>query len=186
MSKFEEVVVELKDDIEELETKVAEKLDGLDDSKKNIAIDFKDKAVGAINVAIDKISGVIENITDQEKLDDLLDKVKAKSREAIDYTLEKIDALKNDDSQIDIDKIHDDIMAEFDKLKGNEVIRKTTVLIKEGYAKINEFLDRPEVQETINKAKHTTIKVAEKGVEGLKKVLDVKEDETKPEEPKEE
>lgn len=186
MNKFEETVDELKNDVTELENDLASKIDDLDDDKKQRAQELVNKAKIAINNVIEKVGAVIEDIDDQDKLNDLLDKVKAKAREAMDYTVSKIDALKNGESTIDIDKLHDDVMAEFDKLKENEAIRKTTVLIKEGYAKINEFLERPEVQDTINKAKKTTIKVAEKGVEGLKKVLDVKQDEDVTEEPKQE
>ena len=37
--------------------------------------------------------------------------------------------------------------------------------------RINEFFERPEVKEAINKAKVTTVNIAEKGVENLKKAL---------------
>ena len=182
MDKFEETVNELKTDIEDLDKEVESKLEGLDEDKKARISELVEKAKTAINTSIEKVSAVINEIDDSEKLDDLLDKIKAKAKEAVDYTTNRIDALINGEKTVDIDRLHDDIMAEFDKVKENEVVRKTTVLIKEGYAKINEFFEKPEVQDTIKKAKKTTIKVAEKGVEGLKKVLDVKEDEVKPEE----
>ena len=182
MNKFEDTVNTLKAYIEDLDNKLLEKLEGLDDNKKERAKELVEKAKTAINNSVEKVGNVINDIQDQEKLDDLLDKIKAKGKEAVDYTLDKIENLTNQDDNVDIDKLHDDVMAEFDKLKENEVVRKTTVFIKDGYAKINEFLERPEVQSTINKAKKTTIKVAEKGVEGLKKVLVVKEDEPEVEE----
>ena len=183
MDKFEETVNELKTDIEDLDKEVESKLEGLDEDKKARISELVEKAKTAINTSIEKVSAVINEIDDSEKLDDLLDKIKAKAKEAVDYTTNKIDALINGEKTVDIDRLHDDIMAEFDKVKENEVVRKTTVLIKEGYAKINEFFEKPEVQDTIKKAKKTTIMVAEKGVEGLKKVLDVKDDEVKSEEP---
>ena len=176
MNKFEETVNELKADIDELEESFTAKTIEIDESKKAQARELVDKAKKAINTSIEKVSAVIEKLEDSEKLDDLLDKLKAKSKEAVDYTLDKIDALINNEPEISIDELHDEIMAEFENLKGNETIRKTTVLIKQGAAKINEFLEKPEVKDTINKAKKTTIKVAEKGVEGLKKVLEAKEE----------
>lgn len=178
MAKFDETINEMKSHIDKLEENLASKSEILDDETKQKAKELVDKAEVAINTAIDKVSSAIEEIKDNEKLDDLLDKMKAKSLEAVDYTIEKIDALTNKTSTFDIDALHDEIMDEFEKLKENEAFKKTTVLIKEGAAKINEFFEKPEVKETINKAKATTINIAEKGVEGLKKILEDKPENT--------
>lgn len=176
MNKFEETVEELKSHVAELETEFSTRTENLNDETKAKALELVEKTKDVINTSIEKISAVIDNIKDEEKLNELLDKVKAKSKEAVEFTIDKIDDLTNTNDEFDYNSLHDDIMHGFDQLRENETFKKTTVLIKEGYAKINEFLDKPEVKETINKAKATTIKVAEKGVEGLKKVLDVKEE----------
>ena len=174
MTKFEKTVKALKEDIADLEKSFNKATADLDEATKLKAREIVEKTEDTINRSIDKVSAVINDIKDEEKMNDLLDKVKAKAKEATDYAGERIDAIINNNDGIDIDKLHDDIMAEFDKLKETDAFKKTTVLIKEGYDKINEFLDKPEVKQAINKAKTTTISIAEKGVEGLKKVLETK------------
>lgn len=174
MNKFDATVKELKADIAELEKDFSKISKDLDDATKIKAKELIKKTENTINKSIDKVSAVIEDVQDEEKMNDLLDKIKAKAKEATDYTLEKINNLKNSEEGTDIDQLHDDIMAEFEKIKETDTYKATKVLVKEGYNKINEFLAKPEVQEAIKKAKKTTISVAEKGVEGLKKVLEDK------------
>ena len=139
-------------------------------------MDVVNKTKKVINSSIEKVGAVLKDLTDEEQLNDLLDTIKAKAQEAVDFALSKINSIKNDETKVDVNNLYGDIMNEFDKLKESDIYKQTTVLIKEGYAKINEFLEKPEVKAKIKKAKATTIKVAEKGVEGLKKVLADKEE----------
>lgn len=176
MNKFDDTVKELKEDIKDLENEFSKRTKGLDESTKQKAYEFVENTENVINSSINKIAAVIENLKDDEELNDLLDKVKAKAKEAIDFAVEKIDAIINGSPDDDLDRLHDEIMDDFDKLKGTDLYKTTTVLLKEGYAKLNEFLEKPEVKQTINKAKKTTIDLAEKGVAGLKKVLIVEEE----------
>lgn len=171
MSKFEETVKELKQDIEDLEESFKEKAPLFDEQTKAKASEVVEKTKTAINNSIDKVSAVIKDLKEDEKLDEFLDKVKAKSMEAVDFAKEKINAIANKENDDSIDKLAADVMSEFDKLKESEIAKKTTVILKQAEGKINEFLEKPEVKDAINKAKVTTINVAEKGVEGLKKVL---------------
>lgn len=171
MKKFDSTVKELKADIAKLEKNFGKVTEDLDEATKLKASEIVKKTENVINNSINKVSAALETIQDEEQLNDLLDKIKAKAKEATDYALEKVQAIANGEDN-EIEQLHDDIMAEFDKLKETDVYKTTTVLIKQGYDKVNEFLTRPEVQEAIKKAKKTTIKVAEKGVQGLKKVLD--------------
>lgn len=176
MSKFDETVKELKNDIKVLEKEFAKKTKGLDKTTEEKAHQFVEKTESVINSSIEKISAVINDLKDDEDLNALLDKIKAKAKEAIDYALEKVDAIINGETDTDLDKVHDEIMNEYNKLKDTEAFKATTVFVKEGYAKINEFFEKPEVKKQINKAKKTTINLAEKGVAGLKKVLVVDEE----------
>lgn len=176
MNKFEETKKELKEDIKKLEKEVSSLVDGIDEDKKKKVMEVVNKTKNVINSSIEKVSAVINDLSDEEQLNDLLDKIKAKAQEAVDFAINKINTIISDDTKTDIDSLHDDIMNEFDRLKESDIYKQTTVLIKEGYSKINEFLEKPEVKATIKKAKATTIKVAEKGVESLKKVLADKEE----------
>lgn len=175
MNKFDETVKELKEDIKELEKEFEKRTKGLDKETKQKAKNLVEKAKKVINSSIEKIGAVVKDVKDSEELEELLYKVKAKAKEAVDYTVEKIDSLVNGDSNV-LESLHDEIMSDFDQLKDSEIFKNTTVLIKEGYAKINEFLAKPEVKDKIKKAKRTTIDLAEKGVAGLKKVLEEKEE----------
>lgn len=173
MNKTENTVKELKANIEELKKEFSKKAKKLDKNKKQIAEEIVNKTVNAINVSIKKITTLVKTVKDDEKINEILDTVKAKSKEAIDYALDRIDDLINKAPKDNAEVIYDEIMAEFDKIKESDFFKSTKVLVKEGYDMINDFLEKPEVQDKIKKAKVTTIKYAEKGVEGLKKVLDV-------------
>ena len=177
--KVEKTVNDLKADINDLEKEYSKKAKGLDPETKAKIREIVEKTEVVINNSIEKIMNAIKDLKDDEELSNLLDKIKAKSKEAIEFTSEKIDDIINNGSKSDVDKLHDDIMSDFEKLKETDLFKSTTILIKAGYSKLNEFLEKPEVKETLNKAKKTTIDLAEKGVEGLKKVL-VVEEETKP------
>lgn len=175
MNKYDSTVKELKEDINELENDFNKVTKDLDEAGKIKAREVVEKTEKTINSSIEKVGAVINDITDEEKLNELLDKIKAKAKEATDYAIEKVVAIANHEDIVDIDALHDDIMNEFDKLKETDIYKKTTVLVKEGYSKIYEFLEKPEVKQAINKAKLTTLKAAEIGVDALKKVLDSNE-----------
>ena len=80
----------------------------------------------------------------------------------------------------------DAFMKEFDKIKETDAFKKTADVLVELTNKLNEFLNKPEVKDAINKAKVTTVNIAEKGVDGLKKVLKTDEIPAKEEAPAEE
>ena len=172
MNKYESTIKELKQDIKDLEKVFSKRTKGLDKETKKAARSFVDRTEKVIEAVIEKVGAVIKELKDDDQLEELLDKAKAKAKEAIDYTLDKIDTVINNGPETEIDRLYADVMAEFDSLKQSDIYKTTSVLIKEGYTKLNEFLDKPEVQDKIKKAKKTTISLAEKGVEGLKKVLD--------------
>ena len=172
MNKYETTIKELKEDIKDLEKAFKEKTKGLDKETIAAARTFVDRTEKVIQAVIDKTGAVIKELKDDEQLEELLAKLKAKAKEAVDYAIDKVDTVIKEGPETGIDRLYKDVMSEFDSLKDTNVYKTTSVLIKEGYAKINEFLEKPEIQETIKKAKKTTIDLAEKGVAGLKKVLD--------------
>ena len=172
MNKYDITIKELKDDINELEKEFKKRTKGLDKETIEAARTFVDRTEKVIEAVIDKTGAVIKEFKDDEQLEELLDKLRARAQEAIDYALDKIDTVINSGPETEIDRLYNDIANEFDSLKDTEIYKTTSVLIKQGYEKINEFLDKPEVQDTISKAKKTTINLAEKGVAGLKKVLE--------------
>lgn len=177
MTKFEDTVKEMESQVEELENDLAEKVEKLDEAGKEKAKALVEKTEEAIKSSIEKVRSIINDVQEDEKLDEFLDKVKAKSMEAVDFTKEKVSELtKKADKENKLDKLGEDILAEFDKLKESDAFKKTADFLNDISAKVNDYFNKPEVKDVINKARTTTINIAEKGVEGLKKVLEPKEE----------
>lgn len=172
MNKTDNTIKELKSNIEELKKEFTKKAKKLDKDKKVIAEEIVDKAINVINYSIKKITILVKTVKDDDKLCEILDTIKAKSKETVDFASAKLDDLINKTPKDNFEVIYGDIMDEFDKFKESDLFKSTKVFVKEGYDKLNEFLEKPEVQEKIKKAKAATIKYAEIGVEGLKKVLE--------------
>lgn len=177
MSKFEDTVKEMESQVQELEENLAKKVDLLDDDGKEKARVLVQKTEEAIKSSIEKVRTAIENVTEDEKLEEFLDKVKAKSMEAVEFTKEKVAELISvkEPKEDTLEKTSIDIMEEFDKIKDSETLKNITDFLNDINKRINEFFEKPEVKEVINKAKVTTVNIAEKGVEGLKKVLNTDE-----------
>lgn len=171
MNKFENTVKEMQDNIADLENFAREKVEQFaDQDLKERANDIANKTIAAINSSIEKVGNVINSLSEDEKMDELLDKIQAKSQEAVDFAKDKINSLNKDNSKL-IDDLAEDVMAEFDRLKENDTFRNATEFLKEIDGKINTFFERPEVKAAVNKAKVTTVNVASAGLEGLKRVL---------------
>ena len=172
MNKFEDTVKEMESQVQDLENDLAEKSDKLDDEGKERAKALVNKTEEAIRSSIEKVRNIINEVQEDDKLDEFLDKVKAKSMEAVDFTKTKVAELtKEKEEKKTLEDLASDIMAEFDKIKETDAFKKTADFLSDIGNKVNEFFDKPEVKGAINKAKTTTVNIAEKGVEGLKRAL---------------
>ena len=176
MQKFDDTVKEMESQVKELEDDLAEKVEKLDEEGKEKAKALVEKTEEAIRSSIEKVKGIINDVQEDEKLDEFLDKVKAKSMEAVDFTKGKIAELtKKPEEKKTLEDLGNDIMAEFDKIKESDAFKKTADFLSDIGTKVNEFFENPEVKSAINKAKTTTVNIAEKGVENLKKALKTEE-----------
>ncbi|MBQ2658791.1 MAG: hypothetical protein IJF87_09515 [Erysipelotrichaceae bacterium] len=176
MQKFDDTVKEMESQVKELEDDLAEKVEKLDEEGKEKAKALVEKTEEAIRSSIEKVKGIINDVQEDEKLDEFLDKVKAKSMEAVDFTKGKIAELtKKPEDKKTLEDLGNDIMAEFDKIKESDAFKKTADFLSDIGTKVNEFFEKPEVKSAINKAKTTTVSIAEKGVENLKKALKTEE-----------
>ena len=90
MTKFEDTIKEMESQVNELENDLAAKAEQLDESNKEKAQALVDKTEDAIKTSIDKIKKIITEVQEDEKVDEFLDKVKAKSLEAVEFTKEKV------------------------------------------------------------------------------------------------
>ena len=177
MQKFDDTVKEMESQVKELEDDLAEKVEKLDEEGKEKAKALVEKTEEAIRSSIEKVKGIINDVQEDEKLDEFLDKVKAKSMEAVEFTKEKVSELtkKPDEKGKTLEDLGNDIMAEFDKIKESDAFKKTADFLSDIGTKVNEFFEKPEVKSAINKAKATTVNIAEKGVENLKRALKTEE-----------
>lgn len=171
MSKFDETIKQMQDEIQDLENVVKEKADRLDDTAKQKAEELVEKTKTAINSSIEKVSAVVQDTIDEDKLNTFLESVQTKSKEAVDYTKAKIEEFANTTPKQNLDALLDEIVGDFDKVKETDTFKKASEFVKNIGDQVNDYLNKPEVKEAIDKAKKTTIVIAEKGVEGLKKVL---------------
>jgi gas vesicle protein len=180
MTKFEDTVKEMESQVQELEKDLAAKVENLDDEGKQKAKALVEKTEQAIKSTIDKVKNVIADVQEDEKLDEFLDKVKAKSMEAVEFTKVKVSELTNNKEKDNtLEKLGNDIMNEFEKVKDSDALKRTADFLSDIQNKINEFFEKPEVKQAIEKAKTTTVNIAEKGVEGLKKALNTEPKEEK-------
>lgn len=175
MKKIDDTIKEMQNYLKDLDKDFNAKVDKLSDEAKVKAEELLNKTKKAVNNSIKKVNEAVDGIKNDERLDDFLDEIKARSKEAVEYTKAKISSIDKDGDGKILDDLHDEIMDEFNKLKENEVYKKTSVFIKDVGTKINDYLQKPEVKAKIKKAKKTTVDLAEKGVKGLKKVLDTEE-----------
>ncbi|MDO4940372.1 MAG: hypothetical protein Q4E33_01610 [Erysipelotrichaceae bacterium] len=171
MSKIDETIQKMQESIDDLENTVKQKTDRLNETAKERTAVLVEKTETAINSSIEKIKAVAEDVKDEEKLNEFLENVQVKSKEAVDYTKAKVEEFANTPPKQTVDKVYEDIAAEFDKIKDSDVVKSVGEFFKGVSDNVTEYLNKPEVKEAINKAKKTTISIAEKGVDGLKKVL---------------
>ena len=187
MSKFEETIREMEEMIKNIEKTAAEKMDLLDEDGKIKVKEIAERTNNAVKTAIEKVSEVKDSVTNDEELNAFLDKVKGKCKEAYDYTKGKIETTAAfRQVEVNLNKTAEEIGAMFDKVMENDNIENAKKFVKDVGTKINEFIQKPEVQEAVEKLKDTTVAVAEKGIDLVKKAFEFEEAPKETEAPSEE
>lgn len=186
-----ETVEQMKAKIDEL-SREASKVEG---EYHDRAKELSDKAIDVLKQASDKLEEAWATVTDPEEIKKAVDFVSVKSKEVYETSMKKINEFINSD---DVKKAADST-EKFLK----DATEKASQAIKEAYGKamenpdvkgfadgvskayneakkgVNDFLEKPEVKEGIDKAKDVTVDYAEKAVAALRDWL-------KPEEKKDE
>ena len=145
---------------------------------------FLEKVVNKCNDAATFTANKIEELKNKviESLDDNKP-AEEETKEAVETKEEATAEEVEDKLEVDLSKIKADIKEGLDKLMENENVQNFASSLKEFSTKIQDYLNSPEIQSKIDKAKDTTIDIAEKGLDVLRNVL--KADEApKAEEPK--
>lgn len=159
-----EVVQDLKQKIDRI-TSAAQDVD--EDSKLKVE-EIKNKAISVLNSASDKIVDAYKNISNTEEFENSLNVVKTKSKELYDNALKKIDEVKKSQTYSDT--------VDYVKKTANQVKNETFDFFEGTKNNIDEFFTKPEVKESIDKAKLKTVDVAEKALDTLKQWLKPEED----------
>ncbi len=141
---------------------------------------LKDRSVTVLNDVKNKVIDTASKVSHDEEFALFLDQVVEKSEAAVEYTKTKIDetvAMVRHDEKLK--EASRQIQDTFDEIKNNDEVKEMVSSIKEVtasiYSQIEDYMSKPETQETIAKAKVSTVKIAEKGVTALKKLLKVED-----------
>lgn len=194
-------VDDINQTVEELKAKIDQisKETPLDIENKDIEVDvakeadknYKENATKVLNAAIEQIKESSEKIKNDEELHKMIENIKRIAEETVASLKKQYTDFINDpkvrQSYNDVkeqaitmyEKMQDYVSVQIQKLKENEELMKKVSDLNESidkgimYAneKINEFTSRPEVNETIEKAKDLAIDLAERSTEALKNWL---------------
>ena len=175
--KVAATIKEMEKKIEEINKLASEKIANAtnDENAKKIA-EIRDNTINVINEAIEKIHDTAVENEDSSSFSDLLNRVINRTSEATEYTIKKIkEVTKDKNIEKTISETSKQINDAFDKLIDNpdvkNVFSKATNATKETVNKANEYLNKEEVKQNIDKTKDVIIDIAEAGLNGLKKIL---------------
>lgn len=176
MNKFEEILEQMRKDIEDIQTVAREKMTTVSDENKDKVSELAGKTIDAINQTMSKLKEVAEKVNDEEKVGELYERANAKCKEAVNFTKEKISEIASE-PRINLDNVLNEIRLSFDKLMQNENVQNATNFVKNIGDEITDFLNKPEVKDKIERAKDMTISAAEKGLDALKRSVENHKDE---------
>lgn len=183
-----ETVEQMKAKIDEISNE-ANKVEGENSEK---AREISDKAADVLKQASDKLEEIWANITDPDEIKKAVDFVTTKSKEVYDTSMGKIkgfvesDGVKKAASDTETflkdsaDKATQAIKGAYDKAMENPEVKEFAEGITKAYNDaikgINDFFEKPEIKDGIDKAKDVTIDYAEKAVAALKEWLKPEEE----------
>ncbi|MDO5085858.1 MAG: hypothetical protein Q4D47_05395 [Erysipelotrichaceae bacterium] len=138
--------------------------------------EIKNNTVNTIKEAIVRLEDLVEHEQDEHYLETLFSKIIAKTKEATQYTIQKINDIKNN---TDLHTALHDLKQQAQgiytdpKVQGFvDSLKKETVKV---YHDINNYLKSEKTQANIKKAKVKTVELAQKGVNALDRFLNGKD-----------
>ena len=139
----------------------------------------KEEVVDKTKKAASVVKEKAEKLNENEEIRKTLDYIKKNATKAYDTAMIKLDELKQDPKVKDVsDKASDAYQKAKDYIvpKTKEltnVIKDTT---QKTFTKVNDFVSRPDVQDTIQKVKDTTKQAVDKGIETVRNIIHSKEE----------
>ena len=177
-TKLEQTIREMQERIAEIERIAGEKMANASTDNAEKIAEIRDNTIDVINEAIDKIKATAaeEETADYLKIEEFLDKVITKSKEATEYTAKRIkEVVEDPELGSRIQKTSQQINDAFDRLMGREEVKTTFEKAKEQTAKtsdaIEDFFNDPEVKVKVDKTKDVIVDIAQAGTDVLKRLL---------------
>lgn len=159
-----EVVEDLKQKIDSI-TAVA---DDVDDESRAKVEEIKNRAIKVLSNASDKILDTYKNVSNSDEVEKSIKVVKDKSKELYENALKKIDEVKRSQTYSNT--------MDYVRRTAGQVKGETIDFFEGTKNNIDEFLAKPAVKDSIDKAKLKTVDVAEKALDTLKQWLKPEED----------
>lgn len=201
MSRIDETISKMQEFIEGIKDETLKHIENLDEEGKLQARTLADKTISTINSSIEKLNNMKETVNEDNDLEDFLNRLEGKCKDVADFTISKIEEIKPV-VKVDVQELKNDLEKDFDdfkkdlvgiknaaaraigiekkddskptyaKLLENEYVKNSIKFAKYTKDKAVEFYNDPKTQKAINEAKLETIKLAEKGLEKLKELLE--------------
>ena len=171
MNDINNTIEQIKEVMKNLEETVVEKKEKLTAEGKVKVEELFNKTSSAVNEAITKLESKNFAEITEEDFKNFSTKVVDKCKSAAAYTIDKVSLLEKEYVKPEINKIEEDIEQGFNDIFGSDNVKKVEETAINAVNKVTAFFEKPETQEKIDKAKDAVINVAEKALEGLRKLL---------------
>ena len=166
-----EVVEDLKKKIDTL-TAISE---GADDEIAEKVLFIRDKAITVFNDVSEKLNQMGEQLTDKDEFDQAVNTIKARSKVLYENAMDRICELKKEmrpqeEEEKPEEEIKEEAVEETEEKTDfvEEVKKSVENIVEDAGNRINEFVNREDVRETVVKAKVGAVDIAEKTLEILK------------------
>jgi len=177
MSKIDESIKKMEETIEDVKVFANEKMEGLDEPTREKIQKLTDATTKVITQAKAKVEEVAQSVQDDEKLNAFLNNVMIRVQEASDYTKTKISALLPEREKLE--DIERQISDSFDNFVDSENVQSVIKAFQKVTDNVQDYINKPETQDRIKKAKKATLVACEKGMEKLREILATEDDDEK-------
>lgn len=168
MADIEKDVNEVVEDLKKKIDDINHAAENSDDDVKLKVNEIKDKAIDVLTMASNKVIDITKNVTDSQEVQNGINVVKARSKQLYENALKKIAEIKESKTYKDT--------SDYVNKTVDQVKNETNAFITSAKDSIDEFFEKQEVKDTIDKAKIKTIDIAGKALEVLKQWLKPEEE----------
>ena len=152
----------------------AETLQQMKDTTIKTVNKIKDVAVDTTKQAASVVKEQTEKLNENENIRNTIDYIKKNATKAYDTALIKLDEIKQDPKVQEVSTKAEDMYTQAKDYivpKSKEFVDVVKDKTKQTVNKLNDFVNRPDVQDTIQKVKDTTKEVVDKGIQTVNDVI---------------